>query len=358
MDRRYKLPRLPEHGIEDCILLGQRSEILEQCFALDGKDLGSLFRRGYELSRKNFGNLIHFYIPGMVRYETSFYKRSGPTRFPGVSVTGTMCHLKCEHCNGQLLKSMIPATTPQALVEVCNRIKKEGGGGCLISGGSLNNGSVPLTEFIPAIKRLKQDLELQVVVHTGLVDSSLAEALAESRIDAAMIDIIGSNDTIKEVYHLESDISSFDHSLSFLEENNIPTIPHIVVGIHYGKLKGEKRALEILSKHHPAAVVVVALTPLENTRMEHVEPPRPLDIGRVVLASRLLMPNTPLLLGCARPRGQHKVETDDLSIRAGVNGIAYPSEEAYSLADDLRLQVRLHEKCCSLIWSDFPKSVL
>jgi len=108
----------------------------------------------------------------------------------------------------------------------------------------------------------------------------------------------------------------------------------------------------MISKHDRAAVVVVALTPLSNTRMEHTPPPSPLDVARVISASRLLMPDTPLLLGCARPRGEHRAETDILAIKAGVNGIAYPTEEAYEFAARLRLSVRFHEKCCSPVWRD------
>jgi uncharacterized radical SAM superfamily protein len=180
----------------------------------------------------------------------------------------------------------------------------------------------------------------------------LAKALAEADIDAAMIDIIGSKETIKEVYHLDCDVDSFDSSLTLLEQNRVPIVPHIVVGIHYGKLQGEMKAIEIVSKHHPAAVVVVALMPVVHTPMEHLTPPSPLDIGHAILASRLFMPQTPLLLGCARPRGLHKIKTDILAIRAGVNGIAYPSEEAYSFARKMGFNIQVHEKCCSLLWQD------
>jgi hypothetical protein len=288
----------------------------------------------------------------MVHYETSFYQAVDSHRFPGISVTGKSCHLNCEHCKGKILESMIPATTPEELLKVCIKIKNQGGTGCLISGGSLTNGTVPLMKFIPTIKRVKQDLGLQTVIHTGLVDASLAKALANTGIDAAMTDIIGSNDTVKEICHLDVDTGSFDRSLSLLEENGIPIVPHIVVGMHYGKLKGEKAALEIVSRYNPAAVVVVAFMPLSNTKMEHISPPRPLDVARVVLASRLLMPKVPLLLGCARPRGQHKVQTDILAIKAGVNGIAYPSEEAYEFAEKFGLTTKFYDKCCSLLWQD------
>jgi uncharacterized radical SAM superfamily protein len=247
---------------------------------------------------------------------------------------------------------MIHSTKPSELFEACVQVRDAGGEGCLISGGSLKDGSVPLMDFIPVIKRVKHELGLQVVVHTGLIHPPLAKALAEADIDAAMIDIIGSKETIKDVYHLGRDVDSFDSSLTLLEDNCIPTVPHIVVGIHYGKMQGEMKAIEIVSKHHPAAVVVVALMPVVNTPMEHLPPPSPLDIAHVILASRTLMPETPLLLGCARPRGLHKIRTDILAIRAGVNGIAYPSEEAYSFAGKIGLNIKVHEKCCSLLWQD------
>src|SRR4030042_760075 len=325
-------------------------ELLERCFNQPFKELKPLFDEAYRISRSNFSNLIHFYVPGMVHFDTPFYKSSGTYGFPGVSITGRSCQLNCEHCRGRLLESMVPATTPQELYDVCVDIKGKGGDGCLISGGSLNDGSVPLIEFVPIIKRIKQELQLKLVMHTGLIYPDLAEALADAGIDAAMLDIIGSNETIREVYHLDYNTSSFEQTLSLLEQKNIPTVPHIVVGIHYGQIKGERQAVTMISQYHPAAIVVVALMPLDHTPMETASPPSPLDIARVVLVTRLLMPTTPLLLGCARPRGMHKVKTDILSIKAGVNGIAYPSEEACNLAQKMGLNFDFHQHCCSLIW--------
>lgn len=355
MGRGPKLRGLHKCRLRNAGLPNAEHQLLKQCFERSAHELTALFDEARRLSQAHFSNVIHLYVPGMLHYETSFYRAENAHEFPAISVTGKFCHLNCDHCDGQLLESMIPATTPRQLFELCTEIKNRGGTGCLISGGSLRDGSVPLTRFIATIKRVKHDLGLRVVVHTGLVDASLAKALGDSNIDAAMIDIIGSNDTVREIYHLNDDISSFDRSLSLLEQNGVPTVPHIVVGIHYGKLKGEKAALEMVSKHDPAALVIVALTPLSKTKMEHTLPPSPLDVARVVLGSRLLMPRTPLLLGCARPRGQHKAETDLLAIKAGVNGIAYPSEDAYEFAEKSRLRINFHKKCCSLIWQDLTR---
>ncbi len=288
----------------------------------------------------------------MVHYQTSVYQNKNSQSFPAISVTGKKCQLNCEHCKRSLLESMIPATNPEELYARCLKIKQLGGQGCLISGGSLKEGGVPLAEFVSTIKRVKKELDLKVVVHTGLISPSLAKALGEAQIDAAMLDVLGTEETIKDVYHLDCDIDLFQQSLISLQQNNIPTVPHVVVGIHYGKLKGEKSAVRMIAETNPVAVVIVALKPIKNTSMEHVNPPSPSDVARVILASRHLMPNKPILLGCARPGGIHRVKTDALAIKAGINGIAYPSEEASQTATKAGLKTVFHEECCSLIWQD------
>ncbi|MFQ6081218.1 MAG: radical SAM protein, partial [Candidatus Bathyarchaeia archaeon] len=257
------------------------------------------------------------------------------------------CLLNCEHCGRRILETMIPATTPEKLFKICSEIKNRGGKGCLLSGGAMKDGSVPLMDFVPTIQRIKHELELDLVVHTGIVYPELAEALAATDIDAALVDVIGSNDTIQRVYHLDMTVDAFDRSLTLLEQSKIPVVPHVVVGIHYGKLKGERRALQIISRHHPATLIIVAFVPLSQTPMEHVTPPSPLDVARVILAARFMMPETPLILGCARP-GEYKSKTDILAIKAGVSGIAYPSEEGYNFARKAGLEVRFSTECCAL----------
>lgn len=325
-------------------------KMLNLCFSKPLTGLKTLFDEAYTLRLKNFPNEMHFYIPSMAQYQTSIYKTKNNTSFPAISLTGTRCQLNCEHCKKTLLKNMIPATNPQELFAVCSRIKQLGGQGCLISGGSQKDGGVPLSEFISTIGRVKTELGLEIVVHTGLVTPPLAKALAEAHIDAAMLDIMGTEETMKEVYHLEGSVDAFRHSLTSLRKNNIPTVPHILVGIHYGQLKGEKRAIQIISQTDPAAVVVVALRPLKDTPMEKIDPPPPSDVARVILACRMAMPNKPILLGCARPGGLHRTETDELAIKAGINGIAYPSEEAIQSAATKGFRSVFHEECCSLNW--------
>ncbi len=328
--------------------------LLDICFNSSEEELEPLFKQAYKVSRKEFSNILGFHAPGMVHYSTEFYTATDPYRFPSVSISGTGCALNCEHCNGQLLETMIPTTTPEDLWNTCVKVKDRGGKGLLISGGSTSLGNTPLQNFIPTLKRVKDDLALDIVVHTGLVYPDIAGALGDAGVDGAMLDIIGDEETIREVYHLNVKPEAFDESMTYLENNNVPIMPHIVVGLYYGKLTGEANAIRMIANHDPSSVIVVAFKPLEKTPMENVTPASPMDIARVLLASRLALPNKPVILGCARPHGEHRRETDRLAIQAGINGIAYPTEEAYEFAKELGLQMKMSDKCCSLMDEVLP----
>ena len=324
------------------------------CFESPEEKLEGLLTLGYE-KRKAFPDEIHFYAPGMVHYETSFHLASNPYRFPAVSVTGRICQLQCEHCKGRLLEDMIPATTPEKFLDVCRKIVENRGKGCLISGGSALDGSVPLKKFSKAIREAKNRFGLDIVVHTGMIHADVVESLAAAGVDAAMIDVIGSDETYRKVYHLDNGLTSLKRTLDAFEEAGIVYVPHIVVGIDDGAIKGEMNAVNILSGYSPSAVVVVSLMPLEHTSMEKVNPPTPLDTSRVLLAARLAFPDKPLLLGCARSNGAARAAVDILAIKAGVNGIAYPSEEGYDYAVSCGLKPMFSEECCSLVYRDIKK---
>jgi len=322
----------------------------------DGRPLEKALATTRSISWKNFGKKIRFYAPSFIYYKTSYFC-SSPTAFPSISVTGSSCALKCKHCDGKVLNTMIPATTPKDLVDLCAELRRKGAVGCLISGGCLPDGSVPLDRFVNAIAKVKRDTGLTIVVHTGIVDLSMARELREAGVDAALVDMIGSGKTIREIYHLDAEVEDYDRSLRALHESGIPFVPHILVGLHYGQLKGEFQALKMTSKYSPSAVIIIALMPIHGTPMENVDPPTPEDIVRVLTTARLIMPRTPIVLGCMRPKGEHKVKTDMLAVKSGVNAIAFPAEEAVRLAEALGLEVTFSSLCCSQIFEDIECNV-
>jgi len=321
----------------------------------DAKSEGELeesLNKAQEVRWKNFGKKIHFYAPSFMYYKTSYYC-SSPTDFPTISVTGKGCALNCKHCGGKVLNTMYSATSPQELFELCMQLKSKGALGCLISGGCLPDGSVPLKKFIDVIEKIKRELNLTVIVHTGIIDFNTAERLRNAGVDAALIDIIGSDETIKEIYKLNITVKAYENSLRALHEAGIAFVPHVIVGLHYGKLKGELHALKMISRYQPSALVIIAFMPIRGTEMEKVAPPKPIEIAKIIATSRLMFPQTPLALGCMRPKGKHRIKTDILSIKAGVNAIAFPTQEAIKTAKELGYKISFSSFCCSQVYPDF-----
>lgn len=305
------------------------------------------------VSWKNFGKRIHFYVPSFLPYKSMYASRRA--FFPSISVTGNSCSLRCAHCDGKLLETMMPVDSPGGLVDLCRRIEKDGGVGCLVSGGCRSDGSVPLEPFVDAIGEVKRRTGLTVVVHSGVVDVEMAQRLAEAGVDAALIDIIGSNETIREIYRLDARVEDYEYSMKAFHDSNVPFVPHVLVGLHYGRLKGELNALQVISKYDPAALIFIAFIPIRGTSMEVYSPPDPFDVARVMVAARSLMPNTPHALGCARPTSEHRKKTDVLAVRAGVNAIAFPTDEAVLAARNMGLETIFSSMCCSQVYSDMLK---
>ena len=248
--------------------------------------------------------------------------------------------------------TMHPAETPEELFELSLKLKQNGASGCLVSGGCLPNGSVPLKKFIPVLGRVKRVLGLTVIVHTGIVDADTAEALKEAGVDAALIDIVGSNETIQDISNLNVTVQDYANSLKALHESGLSFVPHVIVGLHQGKLIGEFHALKLIARYNPSALVVIAFMPIRNTAMALVKPPQPLDVARVAATARLMFPDKPLALGCMRPKGKHRSETDILCLKAGVNAVAFPSEEAIAYAENKGYELSFSPCCCSQVYVD------
>ncbi|MDH5688692.1 MAG: radical SAM protein, partial [Candidatus Bathyarchaeota archaeon] len=112
------------------------------------------------------------------------------------------------------------------------------------------------------------------------------------------------------------------------------------------------KALNMIAKHSPSALILIVFFPIRGTEMEDFEPPSPEEVIRVLVQARQMMPRVPLVLGCARPKGRHRVRTDCLAVDAGVNAIAFPSKEAIERAESLGLEISFSPLCCSQIYED------
>jgi uncharacterized radical SAM superfamily protein len=307
---------------------------------------------GLRLRLERFGTAIQFYAPGLKRWRSSEWTPRRANRFLPVSVTGTACALQCDHCKTKVLEGMITLGSERDLFATAKRLQEQGTDGVLVSGGSSRHGGVPLLPHVKALRRVREELGMRVVVHSGVVSPKLADGLADAGVDGVMLDIIGAEETIREVYHLDLTPSDFDRSLALLAERELRIIPHIVLGLHYGRFVGEWDALEMIARHPVSTLILVVLTPLVGTPMGQLPPPPVGDVTEFFATARARMPDTMVNLGCGRPMGETKVVLDRAAIDHGLNGIAYPAEGMVTYARERGLEPAFHEYCCSLTWAE------
>lgn len=292
---------------------------------------------------------IDFYIPSFKSYATSEIASCGKSAWPAVSITGPDCKLQCDHCKGKILANMIPARTPEDLWRVVNQQIERGASGMLLTGGSNHRNEVEYDPYYSTIRRIKDAFpEFRIALHTALVDGDAAQRMEDSGIDAAMMDVIGAQETITQVYHLKRSVDDFERTLENLVATRLKVVPHIVLGLHYGRFLGERVALEMLRRCKPSAVVLVVVMPFYAPAHRPFGVPDSLEVGRFFLDARQSLPDIPLLLGCARPAGQAKAEIDAYALMAGVNGIAHPADGMVELAARIGRKVRIASACCSM----------
>jgi uncharacterized radical SAM superfamily protein len=303
----------------------------------------------FTLRLEHFGRRIDFHAPGLKRYATEEFEPATPDRFTAISLTGSKCALQCDHCKSSVLEGMRAIPTGQSLFELAQSLAVRGGRGVLVSGGMSVEGRVPHLAHLESIVRIKRELGQKVILHTGLVDRDTARAMKAAGVDGAFIDVIGADETIRQVYHLKKkSVADFEDSLAALCDAGLTVVPHIVLGLHYGSILGEENALEIVARHPVSALILVILMPILSTPMRGVEPPSVEEVGRFFGRARLRLPTTPIYLGCARPGGIHKRKTDRLAVDMGLNGIAYPAEGVVAHARGRGLEPTFHETCCSI----------
>lgn len=294
---------------------------------------------------------IVFHTPGLRRFKTSEYAAQNAERFVSISVTGTACALACEHCKTHVLEGM--AALPRfdgSLFDLCCELAERGARGVLVSGGCDRRGRVPLLSHIPDLIRVRRELGFTIRVHPGLPDEETVAGLAEADVEGAMVDIIGDDATIHQVYHLDATTAEYEAVLERLERYGVPAVPHIILGLHFGQMRGERAALDMIVRHARKFLVLVILMPLTGTPMVGVTPPPVTEIADFFALARQALPNTPVMLGCARPLGKIKIEIDRAAVDAGLNGIAYPAEGIVAYARERGLQPKFVDACCGVNW--------
>jgi len=325
-------------------------ERLQAVEELDGAPLDAALIADFERAAPRAATRpIRFSTPTFKAYSSCEMQGCGKNSFPAFSVTAGGCALMCDHCQAKILEPMIPATSPEMLERKVRELAAtQDLQGFLLSGGSTRANEIRYERYLPVVERLKRELpHLKVAVHSALLDAARARAMAAAGVDTVMMDVIGSQETIRDVYHLGRPVEDFEATLAALCATTMEVVPHIVIGLHYGRILGEAKALEIVSRHRVHSLVLVVIMPF-YARPGTFATPDPAEVGRVFLQARETIADREVLLGCARPPGMHKRVTDAYAVMAGLDGIAFPADGTLAVAHAIGRQAEQAHACCSI----------
>jgi uncharacterized radical SAM superfamily protein len=310
---------------------------IEELIKVEHKYLDKFLKIAFELKIKNFGQELKVYIPGK--------------KFPAISVTGSNCFLSCEHCNHKYLKDMTSFSDELELEEILLNLEKTGGVGALISGGCLPDGSVPLLKYLDTIKKVKNQTRLIINTHTGLLNKKTAKKLAEAGVDIISFDLNMDMEIIKNIYHLKKNLDDYKNAIKLLQKYDLNIVPHICIGLHYGKLHKELDSIKFIKESgiDPSLIVAIALIPPKNSKVKF-ERPNPYDIAKILSILRFTFPTTEISLGCMRPRGDIKLEIEKLAIMAGINRIEIPSGRTLKWIKERYpdISFKFYSACCAI----------
>ena len=305
--------------------------------------------------------VLTFAVPGWKVYINDYYTNS-PDSFLNISITGQDCQLMCRHCRGELLKGMSAAADSKKLVELIekymnrpgNNSKNTGNGslkGMLISGGFDTEGKLPVNNVLSGISELKSKYPfLTIYIHAGFLDEDEAAALKSSGVDAVLVNLIGSQKAIREVYNLKDrTYSDYLDTIKLLKGHGLKVSPHIIIGLEDGKLSDEFRTVKDALALGVDSLVFIVLKKATRAA-DFISSKVPHDeIIRLVKYARELSSDVLLSFGCAKPPDNNRHLLEIGLIKAGIDSIAFPAEKTIRFAVKNKIAHTFVEKCCAIL---------
>lgn len=270
--------------------------------------------------------------------ECNFPKQIGfdfPKETTPISLTGNSCSLDCAHCGGHYLKHM----------KCMKELDDSSCSSVLISGGCNPFGTVDFIPYISQILKLR-DKNIRVNIHTGLIDLDNIDKV-KAVADTVSFDFLVDDETITTVYGTNKTGQDYINTYSALYKK-VDVVPHICIGLLGGQIKGEYSAITELKKIGASRVVFIIFIPTANTRFAKCSPPELDKILDILCFARQEFPNTPIHLGCMRPKGRYREQIDLGAISCGINKIVNPTKKAVEYANSLELEIVYGKECCTL----------
>lgn len=270
---------------------------------------------------------LKIYIPGI--------------KFPSISLTGSYCSLNCAHCGRHYLEGML-GITRSSLLERCREMEREGYSGCLLSGGMDSRLKVPLDRFASEIRAIKENTRLRLNAHVGFIDESDLEWV--KYVDAVSLDFVGDDEVIRRVYKIDKKAEDYLRILDLLSGAGVKIAPHITIGLDFGRIWWEYKAIDMLVEYPVDVLVLDVLIPTKGTEMENVAKPSVEESLKVVRYAREKFSGE-LSIGCMRPTGKWRLEFDRGAVLAGIDRLTNPPRKIIEWAKTVR-DVEILYECC------------
>ena len=254
--------------------------------------------------------------------------------------------MACDHCNTKYLGGMEDVSKPGSLLDYARKLADRGGRGMLISGGSDLNGMVRYRDHhFREMGEIKKETSLLLNLHTGLITPDTADKLGRIGVDTVSFDVLGDEETIKSVLHLDAGPGEYRRTYQLLIDAGIRVAPHVLAGLNYGRMSGEMKAVDLISEFHPDAAVLIILIPTKNTPMEDVDTLPKTDILNLGRYMREKL-EADLILGCMRPRSYGTLDRDLIDI--GFSGVVMPRKDTVDWIHHRGWKTSVENICCAL----------
>ncbi len=264
-----------------------------------------------------------------------------PAKTLPVSVTGNRCALQCAHCGGKYLEHMV-------VLDRLGTILKKGFTGILLSGGCDLSGRVPLTASISQVREqiIKSGRSIAINVHPGILNEQEAQEIADFA-TVISFDFVIDDVTIQKAFGNDRTGRDYINTLRYLRKGKAKVVPHILVGLYKGQIRGEYQAVDFLIREGIEHIIFIVFIPTPGTKWEHLLPPKIEEVLRLLAWTRIQKPQIKISLGCMRPKGKYSAQLDLLAIKAGIDAIVLPHFRAINEARRKGLKIYKKEECCA-----------
>ncbi|BCS93996.1 radical SAM protein [Metallosphaera javensis (ex Sakai et al. 2022)] len=262
------------------------------------------------------------------------------SKFTTISVTGGQCSLNCFYCGSKYISSMEGAMSPEVFEKTVRKLYSGGVRGFLVSGGFDREGKLPVTSFLPVMRKLKRELDVVFNLHPGLQSRQTIEEMR------GVIDIVDFEFAYSpgayQAKGIKVEREAYVRTLEeFIERGPEYIVPHLMLGIPRDSEEDLKQEIELVSTLKPYLMNFLVMIPTPGTPSHAVKVDAKKIIPLIEYGSRLMGGRTSM--GCMRPYSI-KEELDRTVLERGlVQRIANPHHKVVR-----EFNLTIYDACCSL----------